>query len=290
MQIGNATELLPPGSDHSPAWYEARAQGVTASEIPVILGLSKWAGPLELFFLKRGELEPEPSSHRQMLGLALEDYISVCFTDATGLELDGAGLLASTERPWQMATPDRLVAGTPVPVELKTALSEDDWGSAGSSEIPVYYRCQLLWQMDVLGAAEGYMCVVFLRTGEPRWYQIGWDGEDIAVMREGALDFMRRVEDCDPPAADALDATTQALRRRYSMDENIPDAVCGPGLKRTYAAAVRARKHADERHKLAVNKIRMAMGTSVRLRDTDGSIVATRRGPKDALYPGKDLT
>jgi putative phage-type endonuclease len=289
-QIGAGLELLPPEAARTPEWFQARRNGITASEIAAILGLSKsaWNSPLALYFRKRSEIDDDyDDDYRMALGRALEPYVLECFTTATGIETQWCGLTASMERPWQLATPDE-VAGH-IPVEAKTALNEDGWGPSGSSEIPLYYRCQLMYQMDVLGADHGYMAVVFLRSGEPRWYRIGWDGVDVAVMREAGEDFLRRVRDGDPPEADASDATAAALRRRYGTDPDLPTVVCSKSLKRSYIAAIKARKAADDRHQLMTSKIRLLMKDATRLSDPDGGIVATRRGSKGALYPGRDL-
>lgn len=285
--IGQARELLPPGSDRTPEWYEARRPGITASEIAAVMGLSKWQSPLSLYFSKLDGLEGEPDNDKFRLGRVLEPYVLERFQEMTGVETAPCGLVCARDRPWQLATPDAVQGG--IPVEAKTAVSEEDWGPSGSDEVPLYYRCQLVWQADVLGAPFGYMCVLFLRSGEPRWYRIERDAEDVLVMREAALDFLRRLDEGDPPQPDGLDATTTALRRRYEPDEQAPDAVCGKGLRRSYVAALRAYGAADERKKLMSNRVRMAMGPSVRLRDPDGDIVATRRGPKNALYPGRGL-
>jgi putative phage-type endonuclease len=285
--IGAATELLPPDAARTPAWYEARQQGITASEISTILGLSRFSSALALYFRKRGELDDEEDNWRMALGRAVEPYVLSCFTDLTGIETEPCGLVGNTSLPWMLATPDAVCGH--IPVEAKTAVSEEFWGESGSAVIPLYYRCQLLWQMDVLGADHGYMCVVFMRSGEPRWYQISWDAEDIGVMRAAGTEFLQRVADGDPPDPDGSDASTQALRHMYQSDARAPDAVCTRGLRRSYIAAIRARKTGDEKYKLAANKIRLAMGQSLRLLDPDGDIVATRRGPKDALYPAKGL-
>lgn len=287
-QIGSAVELLEPEAARTPAWHEARRAGVTASDIAAILGLSKWNSPLALYFSKRDELgDEDDDDYRMALGRELEGYVLRCFTQATGITGEPCGLVANIEQPWMMATPD--IVARHIPIEAKTSLSEDNWGPSGSDEVPLYYRCQLLWQMNVLGANHGYMCVVFLRSGEPRWYQIGWDGEDIGVMREAGAEFLRRVQDGDPPGVDSSDATAAALRRRYGSDPELPEVTCSRALRRSYIAAIKARKAADDRHQLITSKIRLLMGAATRLSDPDGGIVATRRGPKGALYPGRDL-
>lgn len=285
--IGTARELLRYDDARTPAWYEARRAGITASEISTILGLNKWDSALALYFRKRGELDEDDDNYRMALGRELEAYALRCFTDLTGIELDRCGLVASIDRPWQLATPDAVCGH--LPVEAKTAVSDEFWGPSGSSVIPLYYRCQLMWQMDTLGADHGYLVVIFLRTGEPRWYRVDWDADDVGVMREAGLEFLRRIAEDDMPDADGSDASTQALRRRFQVAEGEPDAACSRELRLAYATAIRFRAAGDERHKQVTNRIRQAMGNSARLRDPDGEIVAVRRKPKGALYPARGL-
>jgi len=294
--IGDARELLPYGSDVSDrrAWLELRRTGVTASEAGVILGLSRWSSPTALWFQKRGELDDEIENDQMRLGKVLEPYVLQRFSEMTGItRLEYAGLLQNQERRWQLCTPDALArsldTGDPYPIEAKTAVSEDQWGKSGVADIPLAYRCQILWQMDVIGAPVGYLCVLFLRSGEPRWYQVEWDAEDVGVMRAAALEFLDYLERGELPPTDASEATQKALRAMYRSDDDVPDAVCGPGLLRSYRAALKAYSAAEDRKRLASNKIRVAMGNSARLRGPDGEIVASKRGPNDSLYPGKNL-
>jgi putative phage-type endonuclease len=299
VTVGTAREVLPADAARTPAWHDARREGVTASEIATVLGLSRFDSPLSLYFRKRGELDEDADNDRMALGRALEPYALSRFTEATGIELETCGLAASLERPWQMATPDA-IAGVNAPVEAKTALAEDDWGPSGTSQVPLYYRCQLLWQMDVFGSGHGYLCVIFLRTGEPRWYLVEWDADDVGVMREAGLEFLQRVRDGDPPAADAAKATRDALKTRFPAGKDAPVACCGANLVRSYRAALRADRRAADRKSLAENRLREIMGQSTRLVGPDGETIATRRvytraGYEvketiiDALYPARGM-
>jgi putative phage-type endonuclease len=303
VTIGSAIEILPPGADRTDrdAWLAARREGITASEIAAILGLSRWNSPLSLYFQKRGELDEDESNYRMALGIALEPHIASLFTELTGMELEqSVGLVANSERPWQRCTPDRMVDGLSIPCELKTAVAEDGWGSSGTSMVPISYRAQLLWQLDCLGADHGYLCVVFLRSGEPRWYEIPWDAEDIGVMREAGQEFLQRVRDGDPPAADAAKATRDALKTRFPAGKDAPVACCGANLVRSYRAALRADRRAADRKSLAENRLREIMGQSTRLVGPDGETIATRRvytragyevkeAIIDALYPARGM-
>ena len=81
--------------------------------------------------------------------------------------------------------------------EAKTSATYDGWGEDGSDEIPVHYRCQVLWQMDVLGVTTGVSspaCSLHSRTF--RVYEITLDADaehDLKLMREEAEMFWSRI-------------------------------------------------------------------------------------------------
>ena len=140
-------------------------------------------------------------------------------------------------------------------LECKTAGSHDGWGDDGSADIPIPYRCQLLWQMDVLGVDTGYVACLFLPTRQLRTYQIDLDGqarEDLAAMRVEAELFMCRLQDSDPPPVDWAPATTAALKALHPAVKD-EAAIIGRKLGRQYATACRNLDLWKQRHKHAQN-------------------------------------
>src|SRR5258707_705781 len=117
------------------------------------------------------------------------------------------------DRPWQMATPDRLVDevwfepdNSPALIreerrllatlECKIDGGSDGWGEDGSDEIPVHYRCQVLWQMDVMDVTTGYVACLLWHRRQVRVYELTMDDDalrDLALMRMGAERFRRYV-------------------------------------------------------------------------------------------------
>src|SRR5215831_16000965 len=187
-------------SPDAPEWLELRRSGITASDLPAIMGLVSWDSPWALYHRKRGTLPEVEQSDRMRLGSWLEESIASAWSHPGPKMLDAwmddPGLWASDERPWQMATPDRVLCSfqtehrdsVPVAVlECKTSATRDGWGSGWGSDcdatcltashdvVPAYVRAQVLWQMDTLGVATGHVAVVFLPSGEFRSYTISHD-------------------------------------------------------------------------------------------------------------------
>lgn len=319
--------ILPADADRD-EWLEARRQGVTASEIAAILGLSPYESPRSLYHRKRGEHPEEDESDAMRWGKRLEAPIADEFAERhPEFLVMPAGLYASVKRSWQLATPDRLlyeadgvieaevlcgcelhVDGKPAPgepapccdpddcgpccedcptcpklngwppqpvseLEIKCGGSFDDWGESDSDEIPVQYRCQVLWQLDTLGLDEAR--VALLVSGRNyREYVVKRDEDDIALMRDAARDFLDSVDLGVPPDVDAHAATAAVLKRLHpdldDIEVEVPDAVGDE-----YEAACASLKEAKQRKELAENRMREAAGPG-RYVTSGGRKIATR--------------
>jgi putative phage-type endonuclease len=274
-------------------WLAARRQGVTASEVAVIMGLvpGTWNSPLALYLTKRGEIPEDDSDNEAMaLGRYLEDYVCQRFADRHPefiLQGTGRELYASENDPQMLATPDRIVreetyqAWTePVAVlEAKTSNDTAEWGDDGTDEIPVRYRCQVLWQMSVMGLTTAYVACLFLHARHVRVYEITMNADaehDLVILRAAAEAFLERVRDGRPPAVDWLQATTRALKSLHPGLEDV-DVAVPAYLARQYRAAHAAAEKADQRKKLAENLIRARLGTGRRVTDPSGNVIAVRQ-------------
>jgi putative phage-type endonuclease len=282
------------------AWLAARRTGVTASEIAAVLRLSPWESPFGLWHRKHGILPEAADSPRLALGRHLEAYVAEQFTFLTDMRVRVCGLYQHAQRVYQLATPDRLVVsadGEPLaPLECKTSSTFDDWGPDGSDEVPLHYRCQLLWQMDTLDMSEGYLTCLFLLTQEQRVYYLKAEDGELQVMRQAALDFMAQVS---PPDVDWSSDTRAALKKLYPPGD-AEKVVVSRALVRSYRAALHAYAAADKRKKEMENRLRLAMGTGRKAVDIrTGEPVATRTvydrkpytvqgGQVDRLTPAKE--
>lgn len=278
--VGNATEILPAAASRSD-WLAARRAGVTASEIASLMGVapSYAPSPFSLFCDKTGILPDDgDDTPRLALGRHLEPFILEQFVHITGLPLGDCGLIRSNDRPWQLATPDAITLETdPVPVEAKTYSTYDGWGPDWSSAIPPHYEAQLRWQMDTIGAAEGWVIAFFLHTQRIRIYPFTHDEDQAAVMRAAAEQFMGQVRDEIPPLIDAMPATTRALKTAMRPDDGIPPAVITRRLRVQFEAAARRYKSAKARRDEMENALRAAMGHATTAVDArTGEKLATR--------------
>jgi len=310
--------VLIPTPDEA-GWLAARRQGITASEVAIVMGLApdEWASPFSLYHQKLGDLPAAEDTVALRIGRHFESLVCELFSEQHpefALVGDGRTLYAHPARPWQLATPDSLVfeayeadwhqsrcgAGgddwavcscivddAPVAVfEAKTSAAYDGWGDDGSDEIPVHYRCQVLWQMDVLGVGTAYVACLFTHSRKLRVYEITLDADaehDLKLMREEAEMFWSRIQRQDEPDVDWRSATTDALKTLHPGLEQV-DVTVGAQLARSYRAAQRRWKDAEKRKDLMTNRMLQAIGTGRRALDPDGRPVATR-----SVYPARRI-
>jgi putative phage-type endonuclease len=229
-------ELVCPAANRD-VWLVARRQGITATDIVTILGLSPYDSPYSLFWRKLGQIPEVPDNDRFKLGRYLEPYaIERWMLEHPDVQLETAqGLYRSSARPWQLATPDGLLEGAVFEAKTSADIAGDQWGDG----IPPAVRAQVLWQMDVMDVAAGHVGVLFLPSGEFRSYIIEHafdsDGamgrfspghqdlcaacQDLLLMRDQGLRFWCRIEQNDAPDPDASMATLAAVRARFPRHE-----------------------------------------------------------------------
>jgi putative phage-type endonuclease len=299
MDTWTLNELLPAhlAGPHNPTWHALRTRtdagwSVTASEIAAILGISPWHSPFSLYWAKRMGWRTDDNPYMKW-GRLFEGIIGEEFIDAyPDLDVRPIGLVANRERPWQLATPDllaynitgesftiggesmRRVAIFPVQIKTERTLEPTEWGPEGSDLIPVHYRAQVLWEIDVLGVDIGVLYVLPLDTREPRAYIVNRDERDLRLMRTRAERFRVLLDGDVPPPLDAHKVTLTTVKRLHpalgDYPVEIPESLAD-GYRRANALARRAQKLCD----LYEARVREAMGDG-RFATRNGKRIASR--------------
>lgn len=171
----------------TPAWREARKSLVTATDIPVLLGLSPYKCEADLADEKRG-IGPEPETNLRMrVGLALEDLIAAEYERVTGNRTRRwLGLAVHPEVEWAAASPDRKRKGALV--ELKWTGSKSRFADG----LPQDVEAQVAWQLGVTGYSHA----------------------DVAILVNGDELLVREV-DADRALFDDLLTVAADFRRRF---------------------------------------------------------------------------
>lgn len=258
----------------SPAWHTARRSTINGSEIAAVMGISPYESAFSLWHRKQEQLGEVEQDAVMYWGNRLEPVVLDEF-QLRHPELwvqDGGGLYRHPDRAWQGGSPDgriwdRKPEDAPWPdgapsalLECKTAKFADGWGLEGTDEVPVHYRAQLLWYLDVFGLQHGHVAVL-IGGSDYREYRITYAADEVAAMREAAQAFLDTIAARQRPAIDAHDATYQAVKEMHP--EIDPESVAIPDeTARSYLAALCAHKDAEAEKRRASAVLADLMGNA----------------------------
>lgn len=260
-----------------PEWLAARRQGIGGSDAAAVAGLDRWKGGALAVYLDKVEgIEDEVGESAQW-GNLLEPIVADEFSRRTGIETTQAPyLLASVDRPWQIANLDRLAHEQhDVGVyegKTTTVYLADEWAD---DQVPDRAMIQTLHYLAVTGLPFAYVaCLVGGQRLEYR--RIVRDDEAIGHLNAIEAEFWQRVVDRRPPPADGSAATSDLLARLYDVEVDKiavlpPEALDLLGQR---AAAKEDVKAAEARAREAENRIKTLLGDA-ELGVLDGDVICT---------------
>jgi len=212
-----AYETLVSADASREAWLQARAGLITASDVPVILGIVP--GKPALWYEKVGMLERKPPAEPEVLqmGHDSEPFNAEQYVAKTGRKVKRCQeLLRSKRYPWLGATLDywTWIPGDkqPGPLELKVTGNKDLWPEDGAPAMK--FQAQLQTQMLVTGSTWGSLSALI---GSPylhhRWLDFERDDPGLCdlILTETHA-FAESVQSGVNPPVDGDESTSDALR------------------------------------------------------------------------------
>lgn len=202
-------------------WLDWRRQGITATDVVKIAGLSRYGGPYSVWLDKRGELPDLGDNPKLSFGRYWEAAANRALEDQTGLHVLGEQTWCShvTER-WARATPDGFIAEHP-DATIADALGVVEHKSfniiSGDGLLPDV-EAQVQWQLYVTGMQHAWVTGLIGRQFV--WRLVERDEDDIAWLVSVAKAFRARHIDGDEiPEATAADLEALGALPAASPDE-----------------------------------------------------------------------
>jgi len=203
-------------------WLEARTKGIGGSDAAVVLGLSKWKTPFELWLEKTGQIIPESSdSEEAYFGTLLEDLVAKEFEKRSGNKVRRRNtMFRHPDYPFIIANIDRFVVKEKAILECKTtsAYNAKEWQD---DEIPEPYIIQVQHYLGVLGPEYEKAYIAVLIGGQKFvWKEIARDDELIDMIFQAERYFWHEhVEKNIAPPLDGSSAAEEYLKQRYAEAE-----------------------------------------------------------------------
>ncbi len=203
---------------------EERRKYIGGSDIPAVMGMSRWKTPLKLWLEKTGEAEPDDLSKNEavQLGSELEEFVAQKFARETGKQVrKQSKMYIHKDYPFMAAHIDRLITGADEILECKTCGSykEDEWAEIveiiekdGIKEekiiekVPKEYLLQVIWYLGITGKKLAHIAVL-IGGQKFKKRKIEFDEELFEVMVDMAKAFWNCVQTKTPPAVAPEDNT-----------------------------------------------------------------------------------
>lgn len=278
---------------------EAWAARMSASKVAAVVGSSPYESRFSLWHKMAGLLpwDDGTNADEKARGHYLEPALRQWWRDKhPDLSVSLTGPWASSERPWQIASPDGIVskrdiAKTPVGlIECKTSTLDWEWGVEGTDQVPPYYRHQATWAMDVLGLKVTHFSVLTSYMVFQQ-FAVEFDPREAEWLRGEARAFMDSIEAGRRPNLDGHAETYRAVRQ---LHPDIEDAsvVVPTSLAVRYAEAQAAVTAADHAKREVVTELADLMGSARRaVTDLDDLVAYRKPVPNGApcISPARGL-
>lgn len=205
--------LLGAPAPRTDEWYALRRGGITATDLPRILGLSKYGNARSVWHAKRGELpDGGEQSEAGLWGDLLEEPVAQEWARRTGNEVTRVGILAHHEHPWMRASCDRLIAGQRAALEVKTrsAYVSGRW----REEMPDDVLAQAAWQR-IVGDFDRVEVACLLGGQQLATYRYEQDDELESYLIGAAANVWADVQTGTPPPVDMDGVLLKLLEQLY---------------------------------------------------------------------------
>lgn len=232
---------------------ELRRQGIGASEIATLAGLSPFGSLIDVWRSKVEEKPNRATSYQMELGTELEAPLAKVWATRRGLYLAKVDTLRHHALPYALATPDRAVYSDATKrgdgrklrtfagdADLLLQVKSSSWrmrrewgrgvsvfeaeeGAAGegfTDLVPEEYWIQVQWEMAV---ADVRTCAVIVDFDKrDLWeYRVHYSPEIFLGLYDLAARFMRdHVEPRVPPAPDWTDRYADFVRKTFPQEKN----------------------------------------------------------------------
>jgi putative phage-type endonuclease len=133
---------------NTPEWLEMRKKYIGASDAPIIMGVSPWATPLQLWERKLNLCEEKTQTQAMKSGNDLEPIARENFEKIAGVSVVPKVIFHPRNK-WMMASMDGISSSGKTAVEIKCPFNPRDHETALKGEIPEKYVPQLQHQMEV---------------------------------------------------------------------------------------------------------------------------------------------
>lgn len=271
-------------------WLEQRKKGVGSSEAGTIMGVNHFDTPYRLWRRKTGMDLPVEQNEAMDLGHHLEPAVASLFAARTGARIrkssEGDWLAVDTQREYLRVSPDRLYYNQgekPSRSNIRILECKTTSVAVDRDDIPVYWYCQIQYQMGVMGVRSGAVAWI---SSYPRLHfdykEIEFNPDFYEAMVE-AIEQFWLVNVLGGIAPDDIDGEDTLLRSpkacagaTLEADEEMMDRY---GAIKELVSTI---KKLETTRTTLEDEIKIALGSAESLVSPEGAVLAQWKNTKDS--------
>lgn len=201
---------------------QQRKLGIGGSDTPIILGLSNYKTPYQLYCEKKGLLESsDEMSQLQYWGNRLENIVREEFEIRNKVTVEVPDTLIHPFYDFMRANIDGYIKEWDSVLEVKcsTQYMANEWGEDGSDYIPMAYLVQVAHYCSIINAPSAYIAVL-IGGHDYRQYKYVRDLELEGTIINSAREFWEAVQtDSPPPPTNQFDL--RMMYPQHALDKSI---------------------------------------------------------------------
>jgi putative phage-type endonuclease len=205
-----------------------RNLGIGGSDMPIILGLSNYKTPYQLYLEKKGILSTrDEMSPLQYWGNRLENVIRDEFADRNNVIIQTPDTTIHPFYDFMRANIDGYIVNWDAVLEVKCSsqFMSHEWGLDGSDTIPMSYLVQVAHYCSVMNVECAYIAVL-IGGHDYRQYKYTRDFELEKTVIQSASDFWEAIQnDKVPPATNQMDLKMMFPRHTSGKSISISDDI-----------------------------------------------------------------
>jgi len=227
-----------------------RQRGVGSSDVPVILGLSRWKSAYDLWLERTARVDCAAPTEAMNLGNAIEPLLLKLAAERLRQRVVRPNHTFVGGKPHHRANIDGMVGmakrGYPI-VEAKSTGYTDGWGADGTEEVPSGVRAQVMYQLAIASSTTAHVaCLRADRGLSFTLHPIAYDESFAAYILDQVDKWWECVvSDVAPPNSGASLECAKRLRVNDSGDHSEIDAAVVQNDLEARAALVAAQDRAD---------------------------------------------
>lgn len=263
---------------------------IGGSDMPIIMGLSSYKTPYQLYLEKTGISESSDQTEVQYWGHVIEPVIINEFAKRNDVQVKSCATIHHQEHDFLRANLDGFIPELNAVLEVKCSsfFMKDTWGDEGSDYIPMTYLVQVAFYCAVANADCAYIAVL-IGGNEYRQYKYTRDADIEKLIMDAAIEFWDRIETLSPPEpTDESDVRTKYAApepdKCVSVSEDSAATLLNLIEKKSQIKAL------QEQEKALKVELMKYMGDCENLIGTDNEILATwklnKKGTRTLLIKG----